>query len=219
AETTDTARRDAQRFTLRSFQQVSLTEGREVERLQYLEKYYVGQEEDPTQGREESVLGDRAAGPEDAEAARRRKDADKPRSFIAKLASKEDGEGRPSDRGRGWAEHAIGAFRKRTKRSRKDDELWAPFLHGLTADYRRLRGEEETQSGQELHWFFFRLGLLRLVLPTVRKEKEFEVVRDGYLDTVKLMFDDDRNLDVLDLAGQLGQDLFALVADKQKTSA
>ncbi len=127
-------------------------------------------------------------------------------------------DGLPSERR--WDHWAIDRFWEETAqplaRRRKTpdpDGLWRRFLVGTTRTFHELQrdpGEEDQQAQAELPtkqmWFLYRFGFLSVVLDRLRKTKKlkseaFKSIRSAYLRDLKLLFDDNSDLDVMYLAG------------------
>lgn len=202
-----------ERFGARTFQKVSDSDGRTVPVDRYLEKHYVGAVLHP----------DDAAGREVP-----------PDSYVVKASS--------DDTGRTWATNAIRAFwktcfapqapvrspsegasdggsRNADERWQTGIDLWIPFLCRLTEEWRSFgvkeRSDEETSADQS--WFLLRFSLLTAVLNEVPEgDAAFQRIRDRYELELKLRFDHDRKLHVLEMARSEGDALVDPFAELMK---
>ncbi|MFC1597008.1 hypothetical protein ACFL5Q_03585 [Planctomycetota bacterium] len=181
--------KEADRFKLRSFQQVSISRGAKKRLEKYLEKHYVGAR-DPK--RDPDVP--------DGE----------PPSFVAKSG--------PHDTGRTWAQKAIEQFWILTRHDpekRDENRLWQPFLRKLTSDYRKLMpGEEDdsdltnTQIRSLEVWFLCRFALLKSIVNHVSKDDPWLAkIEEAYAtQELRLRFDDREDFNVLKMAMAPGKD-------------
>lgn len=197
-----------ERFRVKSFQKVSKT-GSQEERLErYLEKIYVGAQEQPSRAE--------VAGRQSGEAGARQPvgkvtaaPATEPESFVVKLLR----EGKDSpDRGRDWVNQAVDSFWSRFSPQEQLD-LWRSFLNHLTESFERLGRTDRTKESGEEQWFLLRLGLLRVLLSDrSRRGERIDVIRRAYDNDLKLRFNNDRSLDVVKWATE--EDPFTRLAER-----
>lgn len=206
---------ETERFRVKSFQQVSQKEGREVRLDRYLEKLYVGaqesQESQPSREAREHVQEAKLGGPLVVETAGSREVISEPESYVVKLVGRDELPDTPSDRGRDWAGQAVDTFWSRySPVSESHSGLWRQFLRLLTSFLQRLRHRNSARKEpSDEHWFLLRFALLRVLLS--RRDDNDEALcelRRLYKLDLKLRFDEDESLDLLTLARSSSDDPF-----------
>lgn len=199
---------EKERFRVKSFQQVSRTEDREIRLDRYLEKLYLGaQESQRSRDREVSKTDNE----EDVE----------PESFVVKLVrGGEPSDKPPRDRGSDWVAEAVDKFWSRysplSSDNDRNSDLWREFLRGLTSSLQGLRPESSThKEAWDEHWFLLRFGLLRVLLGCRREtDDSLGMIRSIYEEDLKLRFDDDQSLNVIELARRSTDDPFVQLAQE-----
>jgi hypothetical protein len=187
----------ANRFISRSFQQQSEVKGRPVPRDTFLEKRYIGTDDSP----------------------------DRLPVYVPQRFGATNGAGSkdaPPDSGREWAREVLGRFWTSLHPDKKEatskatgetswNNLWQPFLRHLTAEYREHRSGRSRPGDDSDRLFWFRIGLLAATVQFADSPRErsstavdgLAFVRDRYRIDLRMLFDDDKSLDVLAFAKSL----------------
>ena len=194
----------SKRFSVRSFQQNSWSDGKVEPLSAYLEKRYVGEAE-LTGELWSSVV---KAITSDFES----------REIVPAVAATEQTAksmaqaGARPDTGYVWASWALQCLWEQTTRDAAGLEIWREFLVGITHSYRELLNQrlaanklstDDFRARQS--WFLFRFGVLRLVLQHVEQYRpqspeSLQKIMATYEDDLKLLFDNQTELNVVKLA-------------------